>query len=98
MLIYGKSEQKFSITSNFPIIVFCDTFYFINPLFFFIRNGFLQAYFLERASNLFKGVSIIEKQYIIVRIASSSHSQVLKNLLNGDELYKINFIGIWINI
>ena len=37
----------------------------------------------------FRGSVIIEKQYLIVRIARSSHSQVLKNLLNGSELYDI---------
>ena len=31
----------------------------------------------------FRGSVITEKQYLIVRIARSSHSQVLKNLLNG---------------
>ena len=29
MLIFGKSEQKFSFSSNFAIIVFCEIFYFI---------------------------------------------------------------------
>ena len=42
----------------------------------------------------FRGSVIIEKQYLIVRIARSSHSQVLKNLLNGGELYEIHFLGI----
>ena len=37
----------------------------------------------------FRGSVIIEKQYLIVRIARSSHSQVLQNLLNGGELYEI---------
>ena len=37
----------------------------------------------------FRGSVIIEKQYLIVRIARSSHSQVLQNLLNGSELYEI---------
>ena len=42
----------------------------------------------------FRGSVIIEKQYLIVRITRSSHSQVLKNLLNGGELYEIHFLGI----
>ena len=46
----------------------------------------------------FRGSVIIEKQYLIVRIAKSSHSQVFKNLLNGDELYEINFLGILKNV
>ena len=40
------------------------------------------------------GSVIIEKQYIIVRIARSNHSQVLKNILNGAQLYEIHFLGI----
>ena len=41
-----------------------------------------------------KGVRIIEKQYLIVRIARITHSQVLRNLLNRGELYEIYFLGI----
>ena len=37
-------------------------------------------------------------QHLIIWIARSSHSQVLKNLLNGGELYEIHFLGIWKNI
>ena len=40
----------------------------------------------------FRGSVIIEKQYLIVRIARSSHSQVLKNLSNGGELYEIHLM------
>ena len=43
----------------------------------------------------FTGSVIIEKQYLIVKIARSNHSQVLKNPLNDDELYEIHFIRIW---
>ena len=39
----------------------------------------------------FKKFRIIETQYLVVRIARSSHSWVLKNLLNGAELYEIHF-------
>ena len=46
----------------------------------------------------FRGSIIIEKQYLIFRIAKSCHSQVLKNLLNGSKLYEIHFLGIWKNI
>ena len=42
----------------------------------------------------FRGSVIIEKQYLIVRIAKISHSQVLKNFLNGGELYEIHFLRI----
>ena len=42
----------------------------------------------------FRGFVIIEKQYIINRVTKLSHSQVLKNLLNGGELYEIHFPGI----
>ena len=42
----------------------------------------------------FRGTIIVKKQYLIVRIVRSSHSQVLKNLLNGRELYEIHFLGI----
>ena len=41
---------------------------------------------------------IIEKQYLIVRVARSSHSQVFNNPLNGGKLYEIHFLGIWKNI
>ena len=40
----------------------------------------------------FRGSVIIEKQYFIVRIARSNHSQVLKNLLNGSELTRYIFL------
>ena len=46
----------------------------------------------------FRGSFIIEKQHLIVRIARSSHSQVLKNVINGGELYEIHFLGICQNI
>ena len=46
----------------------------------------------------FRGSVIIEKQYLIVRITKSSHSQVLRNFLNGGELYKINFFRILKNV
>ena len=36
----------------------------------------------------FRESAIIEKQYLIVRTARSSHSQVLKNLLNESGLYE----------
>ena len=42
----------------------------------------------------FRGSFIIEKQYLTVRIAKSSNSQVLKNLLNGGELYDTFLLGI----
>ena len=45
MLILGKSEKKFSITSNLAIIVFCKTFYFILIGSFFWSDMFLWAYF-----------------------------------------------------
>ena len=42
----------------------------------------------------FTGSVIIEQQYFIVRIAGCTFSQVLKNILNGGELYEIHFLGI----
>ena len=42
----------------------------------------------------FREFVIIEKQYLIVRIARSSHLKVLKNLLNVVDLYEIHFRGI----
>ena len=39
----------------------------------------------------FRGSVIIEKQYLIVRIAKISHSQVLKNFLNGGEIHFLRF-------
>ena len=87
MLILGTSEQKFSITLSF-----------INLLFFFIRDVFYERIFSKEHRIGFTGVSIIEKQYLIVRIARSRHSQVLKNLSNGGKLYEIHFLGIRKNI
>ena len=55
---------------------------------------FCERIFLKEHPIRFRGSVIIEKQYLIVRIARSSHSQVLKNLLNGAELYAIHFLGI----
>ena len=39
-------------------------------------------------------VTVIEKPYLFVRIARSTYSQVLKNLLNGGKLYEIHFLEI----
>ena len=39
-------------------------------------------------------VRISEKQCLIVRIARSIHSQVLKNRLNDGELHEIHILGI----
>ena len=66
MLIFGKSKWKFSITSKFAIIIFCKTFYFINQVFFFKRDGFLWAYFFKKASDFIQEVRFfIEKQYLL---------------------------------
>ena len=43
----------------------------------------------------FRWSVVIEKQYLIISIARIIHSQVIKNLLNGGELYEIYFLGIW---
>ena len=78
---------KVFYTSNFVVIVFRKTFYFINQIFFFIRDLFFcERIFSKEHPTGFRGSVIIEKQYLIVRIARSSHSQVLKNLLNHGEL------------
>ena len=79
------------------IIVFCKTFYFINEIFFiifFIRDVICERIFSKEHPTGFRGFVIVEKQYLIVRIARDSRSQVFKNLLNGSELYEINFLGI----
>ena len=85
----NKIFYHFSITK---------TFHFINQIFFFIRDVFLWAYFLKRAFHWIQGFVIIKRLYPIVRIARSSHSRVVKNVLNGGELYEIYFLGIWKNI
>ena len=61
MLILGKSEWKFSITSNFASIVFCKKFYFINQLFFFIRDAFCERVFSKKHLIRYKRVHIIEQ-------------------------------------
>ena len=55
---------------------------------------FCERIFSKEHLTGFRGSVIIEKQYLIVRIARSSHSQVLQNLLNGSELYEIYFLRI----
>ena len=55
---------------------------------------FCERIFSKEHSIGFRGSVSIEKQYLIVRIGRSSHSKVLKNLLNGIELYAIHFGGI----
>ena len=55
MLIFGKSEQKFSITSTFAIIVSCKTFYYINQIFFFIRDVFCERIFSKEYPIGFRG-------------------------------------------
>ena len=51
--------------------------------------------FFQKGIGLNSGGSVvIEKQYLIGQIARSSHSQVLKNLLNSGKLYEIYFLGI----
>ena len=55
MLILGKSEKKFSTTSNLAIIVFCKTFYFILIGSFFCSDMFLWAFFFEKALQFIGG-------------------------------------------
>ena len=69
---------------------------FLLHIFIFIRDDFCERIFSKELPIWFReSVIIIEKQYFIVRIARSSHTQVFKNLLNSGELYKIHFLGIW---
>ena len=76
------------------MIVFCKTFYLITYLDIFLYKGWLWLHFFKKVSSGIQGAVIIEKQYLIwiIRI---SHSQVLKNLLNGCKLYEIHLLGIW---
>ena len=55
---------------------------------------FCERTFSKEHSIGFRESVIIEKLYLIVRIARSSHSRALKNVLNGGELYEIHFLGI----
>ena len=65
----------------------------------FPSTSFLWVYFFKKTSDWIQGVRFfIEKQHLIVRIARSSHSLELKNLLNGAKLYEIHFLGMWKNI
>ena len=52
MLIFGKSELKFSITSNFVIIAVCKTFYFIDEIFFFIIDIFFVSVLFQTSIRL----------------------------------------------
>ena len=60
-------------------------------------HGLKDAFFERFVSNEnwigFRGLVIIEKQYLIARIFKSSHLQVLINILNGGKLYEIRFLG-----
>ena len=56
---------------------------------FFCEHIFSKEHLIE-----FMGSVIIEKQYLVTRLTKTSHSQVLKNLLNGSKLYKTHFPGI----
>ena len=93
----GKSEQKSSTTSSFAIIVFCKTFSFINQIFFFTRHVFCKRIFSKEHPIGFRVFTCLVKNNI-VRIAWSSHSQVLKNLLNGGKVYETHFLAIWRDI
>ena len=67
MLILGKSEWKFSITSNFAIIVFSKTVHFtllLNQIFFFIRDVFGERTFPKEHPIGFRGSFIIEKHIL----------------------------------
>ena len=68
----------------------------LNQIFFFIRGGvFLWAYLFKRASDWIQVVRGYWKAISYHLIARIIHSQVIKNLLNGGELYEIYFLGIW---
>ena len=49
--------------------------------FFLYKMFFCEHIFSKKQPIWFRGSVIIEKQYLIIRIARSTHSQVLKNLL-----------------
>ena len=55
---------------------------------------FVRALFQKKHPIGFRGTVIIEKQYLIIRIARDSHLQVLKNFLKGGEFYEIHVFGI----
>ena len=95
----ANQNKSFLSLQTSWLSVFCKTFYLINHIFFFIRDVcFCERIFSKEHPIGFRGLVIIEKQYLIVRPAKSSHSQVLKNLLNGGELYGPHFPAIWKNI
>ena len=70
------------------------SFFFI----FFIRDVSLGAYFFKRASDWIQGVHYYWKAISYRQNRQKQPSQVLKNLLNGTELYEMYFFGIWKNI
>ena len=55
----------------------------------------MRAYYFKRASDWIQGIRYYWKAYLIIWIVRITHSQVLKNLLNGGKLYEIHFLGIW---
>ena len=65
MLILCKSELKFSITSNFAIIVFRKTFYFINQVFVFIRDVFFVSVFFQKNIRLDSGGPLLLKSNVL---------------------------------
>ena len=85
MLTLGKSEKKFCITSNFAIIVFCKTFYFvlISVRSFSLQEMFFVSVFFQKNIRLDSGAPLLLKSNILSsELKKSSHSQVLKNILN----------------
>ena len=56
--------------------------------------SFCERIFSKEHQIRFRGSVIIEKQYLIVRIVECSYPQVLKNLLNGGELYETHFLRV----
>ena len=91
---YLISTQCWSLANQNKSFVSLQTFpYYLLDLFLY-RDVFCECIFSKEHPIGFRGSVIIEKQYLIIWIARSSHSQVLKNLSNGGKFYKTHFLWI----
>ena len=91
---YLISTQCWSLANQNKSFVSLQTFpYYLLDLFLY-RDVFCGRIFSKEHPIGFRGSVIIEKQYLIIWITRSSHSQVLKNLSNGGKFYKTHFLWI----
>ena len=90
----ANQNKSFSITSNFAIIVFCKTFYYISQMFCFIRDVFLWVSFFKMVFNLIQGFCYYWKARSYRQYCQKLFTGVLEPFKNGGKIYEIHFLGI----